>query len=379
MNYIDFTIAASIFFFFFAVVLIFSTNYFSNISGLTKTSEFRSITQGLFNLFFSGKGIPENWADTNLVPVQLGLIEDLYRIPVIIKENSGYNQTDEIINANLIFDENCENKALNNSVRVFDQEGNSLPFKIVNETFCPNHFLKNSRAVWLTNISSNQNKKFYVYYSSENIISKTDFISYNSSNWIPNNGDNWTENNANDWICTRMSCSNSADSKLEYYSIRADCDDYASGWYGIEYDPIGTLNLNDYKKLEFWFKSNTTDNIQLQLFTDSNNKYTRTITPTTYWNLYEFDVGSDASGWNEYGSPSWGNIDYFVFNSTNFVASSFWVDEFHFRKTPVEIKNFPEEKLSGISSGKINALKNLNYEEMIKTLSEYKFRIEISE
>jgi len=379
MNYIDFTIAVSIFLFFFALVLMFSTNYFSNISGLTKTSEFRSVTEGLFNLFFSGKGIPENWENLNIVPVQLGFIEDLHRIPILIKENSGYNLTNEIVSVDLIFDADCGNKAWNSSVRVFDYEGNNFPFKIINETLCSNQFLKNARIIWLTNISSNQNKKFYVYYSSENIINQNYSISYNSSSWIPNNGDDWTENNANDWVCTRMSCYNSADSKLRYYSVVADCDDYTSGWYGIEYNPTVLLNLSDYKKLEFWFKSNTTDSIELQLFTDSNNKYTRNITPTTYWILYEFDVGPDSSGWNEYGSPSWENIDHFGFNSTNSVAISFWVDGFHFKKIPVEVKTFPEEDLSSISSSKINALKNLNYDEMIKTLSGYKFRIEISE
>ena len=175
MNYIDFTIAATIFLFFFAMVLIFSTNYFSNISGLAKTSEFRSITQGLFNLFFSGKGIPENWADTNLVPVQLGLIEDLYRTPVLVKENSGYDRINQLVSLNLIFDENCENKAWNTSIRVFDENGDQVYSKINNQTFCSNQFLKQARVVWETNLTANQNKKFYIYYSSDESINALNY------------------------------------------------------------------------------------------------------------------------------------------------------------------------------------------------------------
>jgi hypothetical protein len=43
------------------------------------------------------------------------------------------------------------------------------------------------------------------------------------------------------------------------------------------------------------------------------------------------------------------------------------------------IKIFPEEKLNTISSTKVEAMKVLSYEEIIKTLGDYKFRIEISE
>ena len=60
MNYIDLAIGTSIFLFFFVLVLVFSTNYFSNLSGLTKISEFRTVSKSLFEIFFEGKGVPED-------------------------------------------------------------------------------------------------------------------------------------------------------------------------------------------------------------------------------------------------------------------------------------------------------------------------------
>ena len=170
MNYIDFAIASSIFIIFFGVALMFSTNYFSNLSSLTKTSEFRSVSENFFKIFFESKGTPENWDDYSNTPVKIGLAEDLYKIPILLKETSGYNRTYELISRHIVFDENCENKTWNNTVRVFDEDYKEYVYKLSDETFCSNQYLKEANITWEVNVSANQNKKFFIYYSSENNV-----------------------------------------------------------------------------------------------------------------------------------------------------------------------------------------------------------------
>jgi hypothetical protein len=177
MNYIDFAIASSIFIIFFGVALMFSTNYFSNLSSLTKTSEFRSISENFFKIFFESKGTPENWDDYSNTPVKIGLAEDLYKIPILLKETSGYNRTNEFISRHIVFDENCENKTWNDTIRIFDENYNEFVYKLSDETFCSSQYLKEANITWEVNVSANQTKKFLIYYSSENNVNHPTFMS----------------------------------------------------------------------------------------------------------------------------------------------------------------------------------------------------------
>jgi len=444
MNYIDFAIAVMIFLVFFTVVLVLSTNYFTNISGLTKISEFRSMAEGFFNLFFGGKGIPEDWEQTSLSPVQIGLLEDLYRIPLIVRETSGYDRINEIVNVNLIFDENCENKAWNNTVRVFDENANEIYSKIYNQTFCSNQFLKQARIVWETNLTANQNKKFYVYYSSDDSIHALNYtntfstvgywkfdensgnITYDSSLYDNNgklyNGTSWNSDEPI-WStdCKYGSC-------LEF-----DGDnDY------VEIPDSDSLILTDAITIEAWVKSANSSgyngmwqivskyhayilgrnpnvgekNICFIIYNGTNwYDFSNCYTPTNIDIWHNF-VGTYDSSTREQKlyvdgvlrstrnvtgaiNPELGPI-HIAHRENSPVGSDHFngtIDEVRiwnralsdeeinasYISGPIPIKLFPEEKLDTISSSKIEAMKGLDYEELIKTLGDYRFRIEISE
>lgn len=452
MNYIDFAIAVSIFLFFLTMVLILSTNYFSNISGLTKISEFRTVSEGYFKLLFSNKGIPEDWEKTlDLNPVQLGLIEDLYRIPVLVKETSGYNRNDELISVNLVFDENCENKAWNNSIRVYDVDGNEIPFRISKETFCSNQFLKQAKIVWETNLTTNQNKKFYVYYSSDDsthapnytdtfstvaywyfdegsgnmsydkTVNDNDGKLYNGTVWNSEEptwksssdckyGNCLSFDGYNDYIGINDSASLDITTEITVETwIKADQwapDDYdspfvtkASGadwgvWnlvHKVNDVPTGLTGFRfemviDGTRYQVWSATQgqtnqwyhlagtfngTTMRLYVNGVEEDSSVYPGTINTNDlslqigkqwwYWGNYSYFDGiiDEVRIWNRTLSPEEINVSYY--------------------STPLIIKSFPEEQFTAISSSKVNALNNLNYEEILKTLGDYKFRIEISE
>jgi hypothetical protein len=378
MNYVDFAIAVSIFLFFFTAVLMFSTNYFSNLSSLTKVSEFRSFSENLFNIFFDSGGVPENWEESSITPVKMGLRESLYRFTVLIRERAGFNRINEPVNLHIIFDENCQNKSWNNTIRVYDENNNEMVSEISNTIICQDQYLNQGDVTWLVNISANENKKFWVYYSSNDRVTAPDYtpLSYNISSWLPNDGDSWTEDDEK-WSCTRMVCSVDNDYKVGSYSILADCLD-STTWYNLEYNPDNAWNLTEYEKIKFWLKSNTTNTVTLQLFENSNEKYNRTITPSTSWTLYEYDVGPGSTGWMTYGSPSWEGINGLDFHYNSGSANSLWIDGLHFEKESLEVKSFPEEYFYALSFSKFVALKKISYDELRKTIGEnYNFRIDI--
>jgi hypothetical protein len=339
------------------------------------------LAEGFFQLIFGSHGVPENWQEnSNVSPVELGLMEYIYRVPVLVIDVDNKTRVNDLVKVNIIFDEDCENKTWNNTIRVFDDNLNEISFKTYDGTYCNNQFLKQANLYWKMNISANERKVFYIYYSSDKYVSAPNYtLTYSTQNWIPNDGDNWTEDNAGQWSCTRMTCSDeNTDYKVGSYSIESVCDDSIQ-WYSAEYDPTGTLNLTEYKKLKFWLKSNTSNEVSLQLFTSSGNGYVRNITPSTTWTLYEYEVGFGSTGWSTIGSPSWSSIDWFNFYYNSGSSNSLWIDGFHFQKGINEVNIFPEERFDGLSSSKINALANMSYEQTMKTFGDFKFRIEVTE
>jgi len=178
MSYVDFAVAVSLFLFFFAVALMFSTNYFSNLSTLTKTSEFISVSENLFTVFFEEKGVPEDW-DENLTyaPVKIGLAEDLHKVEILLEETSGYNRTNELVSRHLVFDEGCVNKTWNDTIRVFDEDYNEVVYQISDNISCSSQYLKNANITWEVNVSANQTKKFLIYYSPDDGVDPPTFTS----------------------------------------------------------------------------------------------------------------------------------------------------------------------------------------------------------
>lgn len=395
MNYVDFAIASSIFIIFFAVALMLSTNYFSNLSSLTKTSEFRSTSENFFKIFFESKGVPENWDDYSNTPVKIGLAEDLYMTSVLVKETNGSSRTNEPVMAQIVFDESCQNKSWNNSIRMYDEDWNQINLEISNTTFCTNQFLNQSNITWEVNISANQNKKYYLYYSPNDGITNPSYtsLSYITSSWIPNDRDSWTETTAN-WTIFLGSgtVTNDTENKIRGNSsvnITGTFD--VNNDFGLDYlsfsssDDITGVNNDWY--IDVWiYVDNKTglNHLYVQLWCPDSYEVSddiyNNITDSTW---YHFVKPLDYRQWSGgSGFPNFSNgIDFVRFYMTNTTSGLFRtlkIDGLHFKKKPLDVKTFPEEKTIAVSANKFDALKNISYDEARKTAGEnYKFRLEV--
>jgi hypothetical protein len=399
MNYIDFATAVAIFLFFIAMVLTLTTNYFSNLSSL-KTSELSSLAESLFKIILNQKGIPEDWnQDPTFKPVQIGLAEDLYLAHFLVTENAGSNRTEEPSTAHVVFDENCENKSWNNTIRMYDEDNKELNIELSNTTFCANQFLNQSDITWEVNIFANQTKKYYLYYSPDNEITNLNYtyLSYNTSSWVPSDRDSWTETTTN-WsryqgssgsvtndTINRIRGNSSVnitgtfnyggDLGLQYlsYSSSDDIKGISNDWYIDVWIYVDNKNYLDHLYIETW-PSSSSYSVKEDIY---NN-----ITDSTW---YHFVKILDYHEWNGgVGFPDFSNgidfIRFYITNTTPNLNRTLKVDVLHLKKPPLEIKTFPEEKITTISETKFDALKNLSYDEVRNTICENcEFSIDIDE
>lgn len=171
---IDFAIAVGLFITFIVILFLYLTGYMSSYVGLVSTSELRTVAYNIYNSLFGGKGIPENWEEQNYTPVKVGLITDLYRVPIVVTETNGTERDTETINISLSFDPNCEKKAWNSTVRVYEN-GDEITSQLYNQTFCSENYLNNSDLVFNSSFSANQTKTFFIYFSGEKSIDKPNY------------------------------------------------------------------------------------------------------------------------------------------------------------------------------------------------------------
>jgi hypothetical protein len=395
MNYIDFAIASSVFLVFFAVALMFSTTYFSNLSSLTKTSEFRSISENFFKIFFESKGVPENWDDYPNAPVKIGLAEDLYLVSVLVKETNGSSRTNEPVTTQIVFDENCQNKSWNNSVRMYDEDWNQINLEISNTVNCSSQYLNQSNITWDVNISANQNKKYYLYYSPDSGITNPNYttLTYNTSSWIPSDRDEWTDNDTTNFTCWyRQEGSSGTVTNDTLNKIRGNSSVNITGTFdandlGLIYEPTNDINgITSSWYLDVWIYVDDTTNLNTFLISLRHNasSYIQTnISSDLISNTwYHFERQLDSSLWTIFGgfnaSEGIDLILFDMYNSTPDLTRTLKVDGLHFKKKPLEVKTFPEEKITAVSVTKFDALKNISYDETRKTVGEnYKFSLEV--
>jgi hypothetical protein len=393
MNYVDFTIAASLFLVFFALAIIFSTNYFSNIFSLTKTTEFRFVSEDFFRLFFEGKGVPEDWnKNYSIVPVKIGLAEDLYLIRILVRENAGLNRTDEPVSLSVKFDENCQNKSWNNTIRMYDEDWNELNIEISNKTICyDTQYLKQSDISWKVNhISANQTKKYWIYYSPDETIAAKNYLPlvYVTSSWIPNDGDAWTETTT-DW--SRYGGTNGTVTTDSINRIRGDYSinitgNFDSSSLGLRYNPANNITgVSNGWHLDFWIYIDDISNLKsviVRLNDNNESIYVNISSNLTSGSWFHFEKELRSTEWLNWTSFNASNgidfIDFYMENNSADLTKTIKVDGLHFKKKPLEVKAFPEEYILSISHSKFDVLKNISYDEVRKTVGgNYKLRVEI--
>jgi hypothetical protein len=388
MSQVDFAIAVSLFLFFFTAIIIFTANYFSRYSGLTKTPELEPAAESLFNVLLKRKGIPENWdLNYSVSPVKLGLMQDLYMIPIVVKESAGSSRNNEPVTVRITFDENCQNKSWNTTLRMYNESDAQINLEMSNTTFCSNsQFFNVTNITWEVTIPANQTKKYYLYYSSDRNVTNPNYIplSYNTDSWIPNNEDGWTESTINwtdaSWGSSSVSSNTTdSDAKKGSYSINIKGTS-VNNWLRARYGEVGTWNVSEYKNIIFSFKVNDTLNNQFMIWLESTNgaynkSFENNISSANTW----YKITLPISEFNGSGNlEAIDNVTIGCFNNTNTVSFEFKVDDLHFEKDPLRAKVFPEEKIEAISENKFDVMRNLSYDELKKTIGEnYKLNVRI--
>jgi len=326
------------------------------------------------------------------------LMEDLYMVPIVVRETNGSSRTNEPVTVRITFDENCQNKSWNTTVRLYDEDDNELNIEISNTTFCTSQFLNVSNITWDVNISANQIKNYYLYYSPNGGVTDPNYTSlaYNTSSWKPSDRDEWTDNDTTDFsYWSRLggasgTITNDTENKIRGYSSVNITDTFDDNELGLIYDPTGYINgtTNNWYLDAWLYVDNITDLNFVMVWVWHNltnfiyaNDILSDLTSDTW---YHFVRQLDPSLWTETGTfNALEGIDkvYFsLYNSTFGLTKTIKVDGLHFKKKPLTVKSFPEEYINAISYNKFDTMQNLSYDELKKTIGEsYKISVQIDE
>lgn len=391
MGYADLAVGIGMFIFFFALVLTFSINYLGRRPSETLViMELGDKAVNLFEKLFKTEGTPSDWEEMGEIPSELGLITTIYRIPILVKENNASERLNEPVTIKLVFDGKCLNKVWNNTVRMYDENFNEIKYELAKQVFCTSQFLNESYITFKVNISANEDKHFWIFYSNDTEVPSRNYaLTFNANSWLPTDGDSWTEATGN-WNRYGGSSGSPAINSTHKWrgvvSIEID-GTFDSNSLGLEYNPTSPITgINNSWYIDAWLYVDDVSNlngINVSL-SDSSDTITKQITDITSSKWYHFEralTSSEWDGWDTFNASK--GIDFVAFymtNSTSGITKTMKVDEFHFEWKPLEVKDYPEETITVVSRKKIEALENISFDELKEITGEnYKFRIEIRE
>ena len=173
---IDLTIAVGLFFVFIVVILVSVLDYYTNFLSLLEDSELRTNSLNVRNIFLGGKGVPDDWETRNTSPVRIGLVNDLYKQPFVITTTNSTPYNNNTINLTVNFDPNCENRTLENTIRIYNSTNSEHPFNLYNTSFCSGtSFLQTADIAMNITIPALTAKAFFIFYSPEPGINATNY------------------------------------------------------------------------------------------------------------------------------------------------------------------------------------------------------------
>lgn len=391
MSYVDMAVGFGIFILFLAFILVQTINYFSSVPVVARISEFRDKATDFFESAFKSE-LTTEW-DLAGMPAELELKLNMYEVIVTVKEPGDSARTNESVTVNVTFDEDCENKTWNSTVRVYDENGNEVTSWLSNVASCSGQYLKYADVIWKVNISANQTKKFSVYYSDDSGVSDPSYTSlvYDSDSWVPTAGDSsWTEA-ATDWTAYNGGSSSPTidtnDKKVGDSSINTTRT-FSSTNITLEYNPPSSITgVSNGWYLRAWLKVDDTtslSDVKVAVSDGTSTPYKDILSDmsSNTWYLFEKELSSTVwtDNWGTFNASE--GIDFvrfYITNSTPSLTRTLKIDDLRFEKKPLEVKEFPAKKIPAISSRKVKALRNYAYEQLKKGIGEdYKFVIEIA-
>jgi hypothetical protein len=172
MSWVEWALALGIFFPLLLYSFLMVNREVSSRSETPKIFEIKSIALDYFQKIFKSFGSPYSWNSTNWE--EIGLASYLYRIPILVEENASLNRELEPVDIHLILDEDCENRALNSTIRLFS-EGREIPFDLHSIVYCSPGYIKEANLVFFANVSANSSSFYYLYFSNDTSIKSTSY------------------------------------------------------------------------------------------------------------------------------------------------------------------------------------------------------------
>jgi len=164
---IDFAFGVSLFIIFTALLMSYLIAYITNIAGSLSSSTMRTAAYDIYRAMFSGKGLPSNWENYPYTPVRIGFVTDLYRMPIVVTETNATARSNITVNVSIAYDLNCESRAWNSTVRLYDENNSMITASLFNQSFCSDQYLNTADLAFNLTLSASQNKTFFVYFSSD--------------------------------------------------------------------------------------------------------------------------------------------------------------------------------------------------------------------
>ena len=173
---IDLVISIGLFFVFVALIMSFVLTYYSNFLGVLQDSELRTSAANVNNIFYGGKGVPEDWETRNSTPARIGLLNDMYKVPLLITVTNSTPLTNSTINFTLSLDPSCLNRTRESTIRIYNETNHEHPYTLYNKTFCvAGTFLKTADVAMNVTLPAQMPRTFHVYFSPETGINSTSY------------------------------------------------------------------------------------------------------------------------------------------------------------------------------------------------------------
>jgi hypothetical protein len=176
ISYVDLAIATGLFLVFIGILFASVVSYLVNYRNIAENSELKGVASELFNIFFTGKGVPDNWEEYGLIPVKVGLMDKVYLIVINVTETSGSYRDNIAVNGTVDFDPSCTRNVLNNTVRLYNSSNFQIPFQLYNQSFCEGNYLKKSDIVFKISLEPNGSEFFFLYFSSQKNVQPPNYF-----------------------------------------------------------------------------------------------------------------------------------------------------------------------------------------------------------
>jgi len=389
MSYVDMAVGTGFFLFFLAIVIMLSIQHFVTSPAAVRIEEYRDVAVRLFNDFFGTEGAPSDWEDTGETPSKLGLISTIYKIPITVEERNGSARANEPVAAALAFDEDCNGRAWNTTIRLYNAELNETPYELVGQVPCSGNMVNESYIRFNANVSQSEKRIYYLFYTNDSAVAAPSYsMTYSMAGWSPTSGDSWTEDSVSwdNYGGTGGSLGSNSSVRLMGAASVQVTGLFDATKLGLRYNPAGTFSgVSDGYYLDAWLYVDDVTELSsvTALLNDGSGSITYAIPIAEFdsrqW--YHFSrnlTSSQWTGWSGFNSAAIDYVAFFMTNSTPSAKSGLKVDGLHFGPWPLEVTVFPTESELAVSRKKVDAMNNMSYDDLRAVLGEdYRFRVEI--